>query len=804
MFLIDDVWDGTSWDIIQSVLLKGCSGNRIIVTTQNVMIEDSCSKHCSWLWHTVMPLSEQQSWMLFSRNVFASQDGKCPDHLRKACKEIMKKCEGLPSAITAISYLMKEHWKVQSSTIPRTEMIPELRTLSKRLFSSSYMHLTQPLRTLLLYMSMFIYECKIEKGPLICKWIAEGFYSPQTYTRMERLAELDYFHLIAWNVIIAPMPTGRPTKPAFGLCRVHSLVHQAIESTSAEECFLFTSNTLKSIDSDKARRISLQYYDPDLPSLLERLDLKFTYSLTLFDEVNRVPLEKFTMLRVLDMQGWKNVEEDDLSVICNMHLLKYLSLRNTRVSLIPSLIKQLHFLQTLDIRQTHISELPPEVCELRHLRNAYFGETYISELPPQIEKLRELERLEIAQTKISKLPSEFSGLLYLKELNLSQTKITNLPPQFKALNQLKSLDLSHTNISKLPSEVCKLKHLETLDLRGTKVVHLSKQVIQLRQLEHLFVGSDDYSVNARVTLPDGIRHLRFLKTLVTVDLSRCSTSVVHELSEIRELKELAMVWSSDEQSLDRKYVECLLSSLRSLHCLTCLTILGHYGCSMEFLHSLKNPPSLLQSLKITGTLSKVPDWITQLKDLCYIQVKVCKFGDDELIVLGQLQNLQYLKLGLEFLPEKEMVIRTEGFPSLERFSVDCRVLWLLFDKGAMPLLATLELKFCSGQVNHNAIPIVGIQHLQRLNHVILRYSTLYDNVPGVKATVDTMKNAIRNHLYPIKLVINGIEDDLEANVLRQHACTTQIKCDGDSKIESEIKEQREDARQQGNPCILLL
>lgn len=49
--------------------------------------------------------------------------------------------------------------------------------------------------------------------------------------------------------------------------------------------------------------------------------------------------------------------------------LKYLSLRGTDISKLPSGISRLYGLETLDISDTHIEELPSEIVQLIKLQH---------------------------------------------------------------------------------------------------------------------------------------------------------------------------------------------------------------------------------------------------------------------------------------------------------------------------------------------------------------------------------------------------------------------------------------------------
>jgi Leucine-rich repeat (LRR) protein len=89
----------------------------------------------------------------------------------------------------------------------------------------------------------------------------------------------------------------------------------------------------------------------------------------------RLPFHSFNngIIQVLDLEGWKGLEQKHLDDICKMVVLKYLSLRSTEVSEIPSKIEKLEHLETLDIRETNVVELPKSFGKLKLLRHMLGG-----------------------------------------------------------------------------------------------------------------------------------------------------------------------------------------------------------------------------------------------------------------------------------------------------------------------------------------------------------------------------------------------------------------------------------------------
>jgi disease resistance protein RPM1 len=345
--------------------------------------------------------------------------------------------------------------------------------------------------------------------------------------------------------------------------------------------------------------------------------------------------------------------------------------------------------------------------------------------------------------------------IHLRVLNImgwKRLKDNDLRQICILLLMLRYLGIRNTRVRKIPPTIINLRHLETLDVRKTRVNWLPSQVGRLPKLSNLLVGSEqDPSYNTRVVIATGFQYFGSLRTLETIHLSDAWPL----LSSLEQLAEVTIfcpfpdpIYSQDK----------LCQSLKQCRRLESLTFYGSLGCSMEFLHSLHDPPRNLRKLTVTENFVTIPRWIATLKNLMLLQIKVCRLSLGDLQNLSELPVLQRLLLGLDFLPDKEMVIN--GFPALERFSVDCRVPLMVFQLGAMPKLIELELKFRDGPANQRSAPS-GINHLLNLKRVVMYYSSWCQSSLSVRAIVKAMVTAVHDHRGPVKLVINGSNIDVQ-------------------------------------------
>ncbi|GFZ08721.1 hypothetical protein Acr_20g0005290 [Actinidia rufa] len=88
-------------EAIKYILPDNDCGSRVIITTRFAHLASTCCQEIDGNIHSLMPLSAEDSWTLFCKKTF--RGNLCPPHLEKISVRILKRCEGLPLAIVAIS-----------------------------------------------------------------------------------------------------------------------------------------------------------------------------------------------------------------------------------------------------------------------------------------------------------------------------------------------------------------------------------------------------------------------------------------------------------------------------------------------------------------------------------------------------------------------------------------------------------------------------------------------------------------------------------------------------------------------------
>ncbi|KAL7166725.1 hypothetical protein ACSBR2_037404 [Camellia fascicularis] len=142
------------------------------------------------------------------------------------------------------------------------------------------------------------------------------------------------------------------------------------------------------------------------------------------------------LLNVFDLEGTplENIPDEVFKLI---HL-RYLGLRNTKVKMVPKLIKKLEKLETIDLGGTYVTELPGEILHPQRLHNLIsyhlksrtvylkFGDFSGFKAPSQIGRLQYLQVL----WKIKANQRSEGGISIVKELGrltkLRELSIGNL------------------------------------------------------------------------------------------------------------------------------------------------------------------------------------------------------------------------------------------------------------------------------------------------------------------------------------------------------------------------------------------
>ncbi|CAL5079669.1 unnamed protein product [Urochloa decumbens] len=387
--VIDDIWDVLSLETIKWALEDNGLGCKVIITTRNHDVAENVKYS-----YQMEPLPKESSEKLFYGKIFGSKD-QCPGQLVEVSEKILKKCGGVPLALTTISSLLanksrnrKEWYDVCHSIGSGLGSSNDIKNMRK-ILSLSYYDLPSHLKTCLLYLSMFPDDFVIWKSRLIWRWIAEDFVQPEGADRSFFEIGESYFNELVNRSLI--QPEYMDNQGIAWACRVHDMVLDLICSLSREEGFvtILKTGTVQSTPSSgsKVHRLSLHN------NTRHEIDMSKLRSLTLFSCSILKSMPRCLHLRVLDLIDCNLADHTSLWFVGDLFHLRYLSLRDTKYAgKLPVEIGNLQFLQTLDIIGNRIKELPSSIKALRQLMFLYIQED--TRLPRNgLRRLTSLEML---------------------------------------------------------------------------------------------------------------------------------------------------------------------------------------------------------------------------------------------------------------------------------------------------------------------------------------------------------------------------------------------------------------------------
>ncbi|KAL6907904.1 hypothetical protein ACP4OV_002074 [Aristida adscensionis] len=593
LIVIDDIRT-EYWNTIKNAFPKSMAiSSRVIVTTSIQSIANACSIDNGHV-YIMKTLDAEHSKRLFLKEV--SMDDYAP------AEQVLKKCDGLPLALVTTAQLLQSKCQLTPDGCADLcrymgEQVEREATFArmKHVLLQNYFSLPgHVLKACLLYLGIFPSGHPVRRKRLIRRWLAEGLVVADR-RRSAAVVAIDNFKELMDRSIIKHV--GMSNNSEAKTCKTHGMMLEFILQKSMCENFITLLYDQAHLP-DKIRRLSL--HDSGAEGRPRTtIDLSLVRSLTIFGKPDEHDLgfSKCELLRVLDLEECETLKDQHVKKICNLLLLRYLSLGGD-ITTLPKEISKLKYLETLAVTSVRakILPIPIEVIKLPCLVHL-IGMFKIPDVGKELRKLQsflsEKSNLETLAGFVADQSSAFPPLIsHMKKLkkvkvlceptaddNLTEPLQKFIQSGTKA-NNGRSLSLSFDRCSQDILDF----HLEnnsfylsSLKLHG-KLQSLPLFVTELGSVTELCLSSPGLiSTDVLAALSD-VRALHYLK-LITKDLGR----FVIAQGALKNLRRLCIVAQSIT-SLENE--QGALPQLESLW-LVCKTLNGLCSTRIEFLKRLK-------------------------------------------------------------------------------------------------------------------------------------------------------------------------------------------------------------------------
>ncbi|CAN6352386.1 unnamed protein product [Urochloa humidicola] len=678
LIVVDDLLHTKEWDAIAEAFskIKNASWTIVITTRQNDIAEHCCKKReCR---HKLDILEVKEAHKLFIKMVFKKTidlNKEYPELVQPA-NLILSKCNGLPLAIVTIgSFLAGQEvisaidWrKLNEHITAELEMNPKMQPI-RAVLMKSYNGLPYYLKPCFLYMSIFPEDCNISRRRLVRRWAIEGYSAEARDKSCTEISD-GYFEELIGRSMVLPTQESIISKQKADSCKLHDLIRDISISMSAKENLVFRlEEGCSSNTHGKVRHLAISSnWEGDEGEFQSIVELSCIRSLTVFGKWKPFYIsDKMRFLRVLDLESTNDLANHCLEHIGKLLHLRYLSLR----------------------RCYRIFCLPDSVGNLSQLEVLDIKHTKIQVLPKTIVRLRKLRYLHAGD-----------GICYFSS---------------RLSNSEKCMELL-----KVQRDTCFGIFREDYTWRSRRDWCA---IACCAALPPIMMGMRSAGFVGGVAVPREMGKLKSLRTLRYVHLAWGNTAV-EEIKGLTSLRKLGVV------GISKKNCQNFCLAISKLSLLESLSLSSSLDLSV-FLSDVKPPPENLQSLKLTGQMTKLPEWIKGLQNLMKLRLVETGLSRDGAAMLmqdiGKLRNLSILSLS-EFgigTTIGEVQFKSGLFMSLKVLVltyVPCTEFKSLkFDDEAMPKLEVLQLDI------GETVSFCGVQHLQSIKEI--HVSNLYDNKP---------------------------------------------------------------------------
>ncbi|KAL0388241.1 UNVERIFIED_CONTAM: Disease resistance RPP8-like protein 3 [Sesamum radiatum] len=394
LIVLDDLWSSDAWGTLCVAFPSGKTDSKILITSRVIQVVEAAEIVAGKRYiHKLRPLTQAEGCQLF-------MNGLVPDFLdneivEEMGKEMVKCCEGLPSAIldfTDFPQIRNQtlSWmEVRGNLESYVRMSQERGTTLKSL-TLSYDNLPRDLKQCFLYLGHSQEHSRIEAEKLYLLWLAEGLISVEDCGREEMLLNVAerYLEDLARSSMIEVQEEEVTTVTRFMSCQLSQQMRRLCLMKSEEQNFFrvvdFGCVTHQVTGSPSSDRLSIhfdKYIDLSRFQIDHAEEKKIRCLLISAKQSQREvvwpqqlsSLVKFKYLRILEFMGISfQVRSLILEGIGKLVHLRYLSFRDCTLPELPSSIGNLKLLYVLDLRVVNTMVIADVLWKLKKLKHLYF------------------------------------------------------------------------------------------------------------------------------------------------------------------------------------------------------------------------------------------------------------------------------------------------------------------------------------------------------------------------------------------------------------------------------------------------
>ncbi|MED6139092.1 hypothetical protein PIB30_080623 [Stylosanthes scabra] len=421
--------------------------------------------------------------------------------LKKIGEAILKKCKGVPLAITTLGCLLKSkpcdeyEWKqIRDSEIWELDAKDDAILPSLKL---SYNHLPQRLKQCFSLCSLYPKDCTYSTPQLIMLWMAHGLLQPTTEEKEpEQIGQSYIKKLLSSSFLQFPddIITDNEVLPVLlgiGLyeLKMHDLIHDLAKSTMKE------SNTIQTIIASQKPQGSSMEWTSHESKHLKVLDLEHT-------ELELLPDDCFSKVKQLRCLRLSNCDMPEKlpGSICKLQLLQCLDLSDCRnLEELPETMKNLISLRYLFLTLNATSLSFMDTGNFQQLQCLFIVscENLVS-LPSALGHLTALKKLmiggcaELANFDDDEDEDRKQHVhdLKLEFFSISESpKLKALPRWLKrSIKALRYMGIADIGIEALPEWLSGATSLELLGIENCpELASLPDNMEQLHNLSHLYI-----------------------------------------------------------------------------------------------------------------------------------------------------------------------------------------------------------------------------------------------------------------------------------------------------------------------------